>query len=445
MSHYDMIIRGGQVYLPGQGLTGADIGVVQGKIRTIGQLGSATCDTELSAKGLAVLPGVIDTQVHFREPGLEQKEDLESGTRSAALGGVTAVFEMPNTKPATITAEAMADKVSRTRGRVWTDIAFYLGGVPENADQLAALEFAEGCCGIKVFHGSSTGKMLCERPEDVARVFANGHRRVALHSEADEVLSARKHIAEAAKTPHAHPEWRSVESAVRSTIRLLKLAEEVDRAVHVLHITTAEEMTLLAEARAKRGRKVTVEVTPQHLTLASPDCYDRMGTRAQMNPPVRDARHRDALWAALANGVVDVVGSDHAPHTLEEKARPYPASPSGMPGVQTLVPIMLNHVANGRLSLDRFVELTSTNAADIWGLPNKGAIYVGRDADFTLVDLNAQKKITDEWIGSRAGWTPFADEVVTGWPMATVVRGHLVMRDAEVLGSPIGTTLTFTR
>ena len=446
MAQFDLLVTGGQVHRPEGGLEGADVGILDGRIAAIGDLSSAEATERLDATGLAVLPGVIDTQVHFREPGMEHKVDLETGTRSAALGGVTSLFEMPNTVPATITAEALAWKVERAAGRVWTDVAFYMGGVPANADHLADIEWVEGCCGIKVFHGSSTGKMLCADPADVARVFASGGRRISLHSEADEVLTARKHIAEEAGEPHAHPVWRNVESAVRSTRRLLELAEAAERPVHILHITTAEEMELLAAARARRGtHMVTVEVTPQHLTLAAPDCYDAMGTRAQMNPPVREARHRDALWAALESGVVDVIGSDHAPHTLEEKARPYPASPSGMPGVQTVVPIMLDHVAAGRLSLDRFVELTATTAARIWKIEGKGPIHIGRDADLTLVDLAAKRELRDDWIGSRAGWTPFAGQTVTGWPMATLVRGHVVMRDGELQGTPIGQPLRFAR
>jgi dihydroorotase len=236
-----------------------------------------------------------------------------------------------------------------------------------------------------------------------------------------------------------HPEWRDVETAVRSTRRLLTLARAAHRRVHVLHVTTAEEMELLALHKDI----ATVEVLPQHLTLAAPECYQRLGTFAQMNPPIRDARHRDALWRAVSDGVVDCIGSDHAPHTREEKARPYPRSPSGLTGVQTLVPIMLNHVAEGRLTLQRFVELTSAGAARIFGTAGKGRIALGYDADLTIVDLKARRTINNGCIASKAGWTAFDGMDVVGWPKATIVRGHVVMRDDQLLDRPVGHPVKF--
>ncbi|MFQ5939170.1 MAG: amidohydrolase family protein, partial [Alphaproteobacteria bacterium] len=222
--------------------------------------------------------------------------------------------------------------------------------------------------------------------------------------------------------------------------RLLRLARAADRRVHVLHVSTAEEMALLAQHRDI----ATVEVTPQHLTLAAPECYDRLGNRARMNPPIRDAHHREALWRAVADGVVDVVGSDHAPHTREEMDRPYPEGPSGMPGVQTLLPILLDHVNAGRLSLERLVDLTSAGPARIYSIAQKGQIAVGYDADLTLIDLGAKRRIEGDWIASRCGWTPFEGMAVTGWPAATIVRGHVVMREGELLGAPVGAPVRFT-
>jgi len=435
---FDLIIRGGTVVTPG-GPIHANVGVVDGRIAAIGTLARAGAAATVDAAGLHVLPGVIDTQVHFREPGLEHKEDLSTGTAAAAMGGVTAIFEMPNTKPSTTTAAELTDKLERARDRAWTDHAFFLGAAADNIAHLAEWERIPGCAGIKVFMGSSTGSLLVEDDATLARVLDQGTRRVAVHCEDEERLAQRKHLAEEAGHPRAHHIWRDAETALKATQRLIRLAEAAGRRVHVLHVTTAEEMAFLADHKDL----ATVETTPQHLTLAAPECYEQLGTFAQMNPPIRESRHRDALWAAIADGTVDVLGSDHAPHTVEEKGQPYPKSPSGMTGVQTLVPLMLDHVHAGRLSLERFVDLTSAGAARIYGIAGKGRVALGYDADFTLVDLKARRTITNRWIVSRCGWTPFDGRKVTGWPLATIVRGHIVMRDGELVGDPAGRPVRF--
>jgi len=435
---FDLLLRGGTLLTPG-GRIEADVGVRSGRIAAIGNLKGTDSTDCLDCAGLHVLPGVIDSQVHFREPGLEHKEDLGTGTASAAMGGVTAVFEMPNTKPSTLTATALADKCRRAKDRAWVDIAFFIGAAAENASELADLERLPGCAGVKVFMGSSTGSLLVANDAILATVLANGTRRVAIHAEDEERLKARFGLVEAGAEPAEHPHWRDVETALRATKRLLSLANGARRRVHVLHISTADELELLYEARDI----ATVEVTPQHLTLAAPECYERLGTFAQMNPPVRDARHRDALWRAVENGLVDCIGSDHAPHTRSEKELPYPQSPSGMPGVQTLVPVMLDHVAKGHLSLERFVDLTSAGPARVYGVVGRGRISLGYLADFTVVDLKAERMISDQWIVSRCGWTPYDGLRVRGWPMATVVRGRIVMREGTLVSDPLGEAVRF--
>lgn len=435
---YDLLLRGGQVVTP-SGTERTNVAVRDGRIVALGVPDTAVAAETLDLAGLHVLPGVIDSQVHFREPGLEHKEDLESGTRGAVLGGVTAIFEMPNTSPNTDSPEALADKLVRARDRAWCDHAFFLGATAENADMLGGWEGLPGCAGVKVFMGSSTGSLLVAEDDVLARVLASGRRRVAIHAEDEQRLRQRRHFAEEAADVSAHPTWRDVGTALAATRRLLRLAKEAGRRVHVLHITTAEELPLLAEARDI----ATVEVTPQHLTLAAPDCYEGLGSFAQMNPPIRDARHRDALWAAIRDGLVDVVGSDHAPHTREEKSKPYPDSPSGMPGVQTLVPVLLAHVHVGRLSLARFVDLTSAGPARIYNIAGKGRIARGYDADFTIVDLKAERVIENAWMASKCGWTPFNGMPVTGWPVMTVIRGQVVMRDGAVVGQPAGKPVRF--
>lgn len=434
---YDLILRGGTV-VNHDGAGRSDIAVKNGQIVKIGDLGSADAAETIDAQGLHILPGVIDSQVHFREPGNEHKEDLETGSRAAVMGGVTAVFEMPNTSPTTTSAEALADKVARAHHRMFCDFAFFMGGTRENAEQLPELERLPGCCGVKVFAGSSTGNLLVEDDEGLARIFANISRRAAFHSE-DE-FRLRERMGERVEgDPSSHPVWRDVEAAVMCTERLLRLAREAGCRVHILHISTAEEMPILA-----RNKDIaTVEATPQHLTLAAPDAYDRLGTLAQMNPPLRGEANREGIWWGLEQGVVDVLGSDHAPHTLEEKAASYPASPSGMPGVQTLVPIMLNHVNAGRLTIERFVDLTSHGPGRIFGMACKGRIAVGYDADFTVVDLKRRETITNAKAESRSGWTPFDGMEVTGWPVATIIRGRQVMREGEILGSANGEAVRF--
>jgi dihydroorotase len=435
---FDLLLKGGLCVTPA-GVGDLDIGVIGERIAHLGEIDAGHAAATLDCRGLTVLPGVIDSQVHLREPGLEHKEDFATGTAAAALGGVVAVFDMPNTKPATLTAADLADKCRRAKDRVWVDIAFFVGAAADNADSLAALERLPGCAGIKLFMGSSTGGLLVANDADIARVLANGSRRIAVHAEDEGRLKARFALAAEAGDVTRHPEWRDAETARLATERLLSLARGCGRRVHVLHVTTAQELPLLAAHRDL----ATVEVTPQHLTLAAPDCYAKLGTRAQMNPPIRDARHRAHLWQAIADGLVDCIGSDHAPHTLQEKAKPYPQSPSGMPGVQTLVPILLDHVAAGRLSLERFVDLTAAGPARIFGIAGLGRIAQGYLASFTVVDRAARRTIRDSLIVSRCGWTPFDGMTVTGWPVATIVRGRVVMREGDLIGPPAGTAVRF--
>lgn len=441
----DFAVRNGRCVLPDPQdpdrfvIQETSIAAREGRIVAIGSRAHENALNVFDAKGLHVLPGVIDSQVHFREPGLTHKEDLESGTRGAILGGVTSVFEMPNTQPSTTTASRFAEKLAAAKNRSWCDISFFIGATPENIQDLPELERHPYCCAIKIFMGSSTGSLLIEEDENLRKILERGHRRVAVHAEDESRLRERKSIVEGSNDPKLHPVWRDEITALTATQRLIRIARATGRKVHVLHVTTAEEMEFL------RGHKdiATVETTPQHLTLSSPECYERLGTLAQMNPPIREARHREALWRAVADGTVTVIGSDHAPHTREEKSSPYPDSPSGMTGVQTLLPLMLHHLNQGRLSLQRLVELCSRNPARIYNALRKGEIRVGFDADFTLVDLSREETITEKWIASRAGWTPFEGMKVQGWPMATIVRGHVVMRDGQTLGHPMGQPVSF--
>lgn len=433
---FDLIFRGGTV-VNQDGTGKRDVAVSDGRIAEIGSIDPARAGEIVDCSGLHILPGVVDSQVHFREPGAEHKEDLESGSLGAVMGGVTAVFEMPNTNPLTITADLLADKIGRARGRMHCDFAFWVGGTHGNAEDVGELERLPGAAGIKIFMGASTGDLLVADDEGVEAILSRARQRVAVHSEDEYRLIERRDL-RVEGDPSSHPVWRDEVAALRSTERLIRIARKTGAQIHLLHVSTEEEMDFI---RAHK-KVASVEVTPQHLTFSADD-YAHLGTRLQMNPPIRDARHRQALWAGLAQGVADVLGSDHAPHTLEEKSKPYPASPSGMTGVQTLVPVMLDHVANGRLSLERFVDLTSAGPLRLFGMAGKGRIAAGYDADLTIVDLKRQETIRNDWIASRAGWTPYEGRTVTGWPVGTIVRGRRVMWEGQLTTPASGEPVRF--
>ncbi|MBT9386626.1 dihydroorotase [Pseudooceanicola sp. CBS1P-1] len=436
MAHYDTLFRNGTIANQ-DGVSSADIGVRAGRIAALGCLSGDTATHVEDCTGLHILPGVIDTQVHFRDPGLTHKEDLETGSLGAVMGGVTGVFEMPNTDPLTTTQEAFEAKIASATGRMHCDFAFYIGGTHDNISELAMLEKLPGCAGIKVFMGSSTGALLVQDDAGIEAILSALSRRAAFHSEDEYMLEQRKPL-RVPGDPSSHPVWRSPEVALSSTRRLVALAKKTGKRIHVLHVSTGEEMEFLADHKDV----ASVEVTPHHLTLDD-TAYARLGNYAQMNPPIRDGVQRRRIWQGVENGVADILGSDHAPHTRAEKDLPYPQSHSGMTGVQTLVPTMLDHVNAGRMSLARFVDMTSAGANRLFGIAGKGRIAVGYDADLTIVDLKRRETITNDWIASRAGWTPYDGVTVTGWPVGTVVRGHRVMWQGELLTPAKGQPMRF--
>ncbi len=433
---FDTILKGATI-VNHDGIGQRDIGIRNGRIAAIGSLSTHMAGEVIDCTGLHILPGVVDSQVHFREPGLEHKEDLETGSRAAVLGGVTSVFEMPNTKPLTTSADALEDKIRRGRHRMHCDFAFWVGGTRDNAKDVAELERLPGAAGIKVFMGSSTGDLLVEDDDGVRSILKNTRRRAAFHSEDEFRLKEREGL-RVQGNPSSHPVWRDETAALQCTERLVRIARDTGARIHVLHISTAEEIDFLKDHKDV----ATCEATPHHLTLSADD-YKTLGNLIQMNPPVRDKRHRDGVWKGIDQGIVDVLGSDHAPHTLEEKQKPYPASPSGMTGVQTLVPIMLDHVNAGRLTLERFVDLSSHGPNRIFGMARKGRIAVGYEADLTIVDMKRRETITHEQAGSKAGWTPYHGKTVTGWPIGTFVRGIKVMWEAEIVNANKGEPVEF--
>jgi len=434
--NYDLIIKNGSCYVNGR-LEKTDIALVGNKIKKIGKVQINEVKV-FDASDKLVLPGIIDTQTHFREPGSTDREDLESGSRAAVLGGITAVFEMPNTNPPTSNLVEFDKKLNLAKNRMHCNYAFYFGATPENTDQLSKLKNLKGCCGVKLFAGSSTGKLLVDKEADIEKVISQSDRIVSIHSEDEEILNLRKKFIKEGDV-HSHPEWRNTECAISSTRRVVKIAERYNKQIHVLHVTTKEEVDFLAMHK----KNVTFEITPQHLTLYAPDCYNKLGAFAQMNPPIRTKEHYDRLWIAVKNSVVDVLGSDHAPHSKEDKKKKYPATPSGMPGVQTILPIMLNHVNNKKLSLEQLIKLMCENPCKIFGIKNKGYIKEDLDADLTIVDMNKEQTIKNEMIASKCGWTPFNNFTVKGFPVATIINGKIVMSDGKVNIEGSGQPLDF--
>ncbi|MBN8897835.1 MAG: dihydroorotase [Rhodospirillales bacterium] len=433
-----MLIRNGTCVLP-WGSEATDVGVRNGRIADLGVPAAATADEVIDAAGLHVLPGLIDPHVHLRDPGDKAVETIPTGTKAAILGGLRAVFDMPNTSPSIVDAERLAWKQDYVEREAWCDMGLYVGGTKTNIPALADLELGRGVCGIKIFAGSSTGDLMVEDDEHLEKVMRAGRRRIAYHSEDEYRLQARKPLFKSGDPYTCHMEWRDEECAFLGTRRLMALARKTARPAHILHVSTAQELDYLKDYRDI----ATCEVLVNHLTQVAPDCYETLKGFGVMNPPIRGQAHQDAAWKAINDGTVDTVGSDHAPHLRDKKLLPWPDCPAGLTGVQTLVPVMLNHVNAGRLSLARMVDLLCAGPARVYGVVGKGRLAAGYDADFTLVDMKHQRRIEESWIVSPCGWTPFAGMDITGWPVATIIRGRTVMRDDTVLGSPSGKLVTF--
>ena len=432
----DLIVRNGTCFIDGN-LSKYDIGVQNGKITHIGDLTKEQSSNTINADGKIVFPGLMDTQVHFREPGSVDAEDLHSGSRAAIVGGITSVFEMPNTNPPTTNFEEFKKKINLGK-RMYCNHAFYFGATAENYEILEKLKNLEGCCGIKLFAGSSTGNLLVDKEEDIEKVFKYASKVVAVHSEDEEILKLRKKLIQKGDVK-THPVWRNEEVAISSTRKIVKIAKRLNKKAHILHVTTKDEVDFLSQNKGN----ITFEITPQHLTMYAPDCYDRLGSYAQMNPPIRDKSHYDRLWYAIRNDYNDTIGSDHAPHLKINKEKQYPDSPSGMPGVQTILPVMLNHMNEGKIKLNQIVKFLCENPVKIFGIKNKGYIKKDFDADFTIVDLNKVIEIKNENIESKCGWSPFDGYKFKGTPIYTIIAGEIKMQDGKIIGEPTGKPLSF--
>jgi len=430
---FDLILINGQVMTGSNNIpTLMDIGIKDGKIISIGNLKKELSLKVVNCSNLVILPGVIDTQVHFRDPGLTHKEDIESGSKSAVLGGITAFCEMPNTKPLTVSEFELRKKIEKSEKVSWCDYSFFVGATSKNISNLNVYEKLTGCAGVKIFMGSSTGELLVHDYEMLLKIMENGSRRVAVHAEDEERLKDRFKFYNKYNDARYHPTWRDPKSALLATKKIMDIANKANRPLHILHISSAREMKLLQ----KKSRLISVEVTPQHLTLNSPECYNKLGTYAQMNPPIRSKYHQDELWKGIENGTVDVIGSDHAPHTIEEKQIEYPNSPSGMPGTQTMLPLMLNEVSKNKIKLSKLVSLLCTRPAEIYKMKNRGKIEEGYLASLTVIDLNLVKSLKKSDIKSRCAWSPFTDKLLKGWPVMTIINGDIAMQNQTLRNRP---------
>ena len=434
--NYSLIIKNGSCYIGGK-FQNIDIALSGDKIKKIGKI-SLNNAKVIDASNKMVLPGVFDTQVLFREPGANVAENLESGSRAAIAGGITSVFEMPNTNPPTSTFKEFNNKIIAAKNRMFCNYAFYFGATPDNMKELASVNSLEGCCGVKLFAGSSTGNLLVSQEKDIEKVISNSSKIISVHSEDENILLSRKKFIKEGDVT-SHPVWRNEECALESTKRVVRIAQKYKKKIHILHVSTKEEIDFFSEKRDG----VTFEITPQHLTLFAPDCYEKLKTFSQMNPPIRSKDHYDRLWDAVKNSLVSTIGSDHAPHTKAEKNKKYPLSPSGMPGVQTLLPIMLDHVNKGKIKLEKLIKLVCENPCDLFGIKHKGYIKENYDADLTIVDMNKEVVIKDDWIESKCGWTPFNNYKVKGFPVATIVNGEIVMENSKIISPAKGKPLNF--
>ncbi len=431
------LIHQADIILPqGERLLG-DVLIAEDKIQAIAPHLEATADTLIiDAQGLTLLPGVIDPQVHFREPGLEHKEDLATASRACARGGVTSFLEMPNTNPLTTTQAQLDDKLQRAAAKSLVNYGFFMGATPEN---LPDLRTASPSCGIKIFMGSAHGALLVSTEAEIEPIFAEGTRLIAVHAEDQARILERRKLFAGMTDVAIHSQIQDEEAALNATKLAIKLSEKYQRRLHILHLSTGIEAEYL---RTHKPAWVTAEVTPQHLVLNT-NTYTEKGSLVQMNPPLRSPENNDILWQALLDGVIDFIATDHAPHTLEEKAKPYPQSPSGMPGVETALPVMLTQAMQGRCTIAQVVNWMSTAVAKGYQIPNKGLIQVGYDADLVLVDLNTYHPVLREEVQSKCGWNPFEGWQLTGWPVITWVNGEKVFERGQFYDQVRGKALTF--
>jgi dihydroorotase len=436
MSSRSLLICQARILLAGGEFRIGDVAIAQGKISQIADEIEPEDHNIIDGRGLTLLPGVIDPQVHFREPGLEHKEDLYTAGRACARGGVTSFLEMPNTRPLTTTQEALNDKLQRAASKSQVNYGFFIGATAANLPDLRA---AHPTCGIKIFMGSMSGDLLVSTEAELEPIFATGSRLIAVHAEDHARILARRQQFAGITDPAIHSQIQDETAALNATKLAVKLSQKYQRRLHILHLSTGIEAEYLRE---NKPSWISTEVTPQHLLLSTDD-YARIGTLAQMNPPLRSPGNQEILWQALLDGVIDCIATDHAPHTLAEKAQGYPNTPSGMPGVETSLPLMLTEAMKGRCSVVQVSEWMSTAPARLYQIRNKGMIAPGYDADLILVDLDNYRPVLREELQTKCGWSPFEGWQLTGWPVVTIVNGAIAYDKGQFFSEVRGKALEF--
>jgi len=431
-----LLIRNARIANSDGSLADGDVYCVDHRIEKVAASIDKNATSEIDANGLTLLPGAIDPQVHFREPGNEHKEDLGTGSRAAVRGGVTSFLEMPNTSPSTTNQAALDEKLARAATKCVANYGFFIGATPNNLEDLNTVSPA---CGIKIFMGSSTGSLLVNEEKDLDRIFGNGNRLIAVHAENEARINARKAEFAGRTDPAAHSEIRDNECARLATELALKLSKKYQRRLHILHLSTREEVAML---RADKPDWVTAEVIPNHLLLNIAD-YEKQGAFVQMNPPIRQAEDNEALWSGLHDNIIDIIATDHAPHTFEEKKLPYPNTPSGMPGVETSLPLLLTEMKAGRCTLAEVLKWMCYGPAQCYRIPNKGKILEGWDADLALVDLETSRPVLNEEVFTKSGWSAYAGRELTGWPQYTVVGGQVVFSKGKIIEGVLGRPLSY--
>lgn len=392
-----------------------------------------------------ILPGVIDPHVHFRDPGATYKEDFESGSRAAVSGGVTTVLDMPNNEPPTTSRKALDDKRALVSGRSYANYGFYIGYDGENLEEVNE---ASNIPGVKVFVADSTGDMGVGT-KNLEELFEKSNKLIVVHAEDEGIIEENKkkfaHPAIGGGSSNGelvaamHSKIRSPEAAAVAVKYVCELARKYKRPVHIAHVSTEAEVDIIEKYK---DDGVTCEVTPHHLHLTEDD-YEHWNNFIKVNPPVRSRMEVFSLWKALKMGVIDIIDTDHAPHSLEEKEAGYLDAPAGIPGVEMLLPIFLNTVSSEGLTISELVRLVCERPAEIFGIPNKGRIMEGYDADLVIVDMELEKKVERKNLLSKAGWSPYEGLMLKGWPIMTIVNGEIVYRDRKIEGKPIGKEVVF--
>lgn len=433
-----LLLKNGQVYHQDK-LQKLDILLDGDRIKEISKSLDANGHEVEDCSGLTIFPGFIDTHVHFREPGHPKKETLESGSRAAVMGGITGTFEMPNTSPITDCPKNLEDKLSRAKNNMHCNYAFYFGATNENSNKLDFIKDLDGCCGVKMFVGSSTGDLLVKDDFYIQEVIKNSPKIVSIHSEDEDMLLDRKNVIEEGNVK-SHYKWRSVDCAMSSTKKLIDYSNKYKKNIHILHITTKDEVDYFRDQKPKFA---TLETTPQHLTLSAPDDYEKLDTFVQINPPIRTKDHQDGIWKGIDDNLISIIGSDHSPHTIEEKKQSYPKSPSGMPGTQTIGLIMTDYYLKGRIGIEKLVDLLCTNPCKIFKIKDRGSISVGNFADLTIYNLNKSFEIKDDWIESNCSWTPFNGKKISVSPFGTIISGKKVVWNQKMEEKNSGIPIAF--